>query len=74
MERLSLSWLHGTFGRRNGIKRYFRTLKDRLRGFYNNLNATARSILAIKAMAQIHAYSYNHLRVHQTIGAPPLGW
>jgi len=67
LSQFSLEWLHTTFGKRNAIERYFRTLKERLRGFYNNLNAKAKGILAIKAMAQILTYDYNHLRAHQTI-------
>jgi len=74
LSQFSLEWLHTTFGKRNAVERYFRTLKEHLRGFYNNLNAKARGILAIKAMAQVLAYDYNHLRAHQTIRAPPLGW
>jgi hypothetical protein len=45
-----------------------------LKGFYNNINAKARGMLAIKAISQILTYDYNYLKVHQTIGAPPLGW
>ena len=73
LSQFSLEWLHTTSGKRNAVERHFRTLKERLRGFYNDLNAKARGILAIKAMAQILAYDYNHLRAHQTIRAPPLG-
>ncbi|MGC8849253.1 MAG: hypothetical protein ACP5QI_02130 [Candidatus Bathyarchaeia archaeon] len=45
-----------------------------MKGFYNNLNAEARGLLAVNATAQIHAYGHNHLRAHQSLGAPPLGW
>jgi transposase-like protein len=74
LERLGLQWLHVTFGERNAIERCFRTLKERLRGFHCNLNAKARGPSAVEAMARILAYGYNHLRVHQTLGTPPLGW
>ncbi|MEM3693028.1 MAG: hypothetical protein QXI39_03295 [Candidatus Bathyarchaeia archaeon] len=74
LDRLGLKWIRVTFSRRNAIERYFRTLKERLRGFYNNLNAGSRGILAVEAMAKILAYGYNHLRVHQSLGTPPLGW
>ncbi|MEM2896588.1 MAG: DDE-type integrase/transposase/recombinase, partial [Candidatus Bathyarchaeia archaeon] len=57
LSQLSLEWLHLTFGKRNAIERYFRTLKERLKGFYNNINA--KSLLAVNAMAQILAYGYN---------------
>ncbi|MEM2897092.1 MAG: hypothetical protein QXG01_05935, partial [Candidatus Bathyarchaeia archaeon] len=66
----SLEWL--LLAKRNAIERYFRTLKERLKGFYNNINA--KSLLAVNAMAQILAYGYNHLRVHQSLGMPPVGW
>ena len=72
LSQIGLKWLHLTFGERNAIERYFRTLKERLKGFYNNINA--KSLLAINAMAQIFVYGYNYLRVHQSLGAPPLGW
>jgi hypothetical protein len=59
-----------TFGERNAIERYFRALKERIRGF----NLSARGPSAAEAMARILAYGHNHLRVHQTLGTPPLGW
>jgi transposase-like protein len=67
-----LKMAYATFGERNAIEHYFRTLKERLKGFYNNINA--KSPLAVNAMAQIMAYAYNNLRVHQSVGASPLGW
>ncbi|MEM2178799.1 MAG: hypothetical protein QW272_08290 [Candidatus Methanomethylicaceae archaeon] len=73
MNRLGLNYIHITFGKRNSIERYFRTLKERLKGFYNNINAKVRRILAINAMVQIFTYNYNYLRIHQTLGKTPLG-
>ncbi|MEM2178235.1 MAG: hypothetical protein QW272_05385 [Candidatus Methanomethylicaceae archaeon] len=71
LNKLGLNYIHITFGKRNSIERYFRTLKERLRGFYNNINA--KSILAINSMVQIFTYNYNYLRIHQTLGKTPLG-
>ncbi|MEM2260444.1 MAG: DDE-type integrase/transposase/recombinase [Candidatus Methanomethylicaceae archaeon] len=73
LNRLGLNYIHITFGKRNSIERYFRTLKERLKGFYNNINAKVRRILAINAMVQIFTYNYNYLRIHQTLGKTPLG-
>jgi len=39
LKRLGIEYLHETFGERNRIERLFRELKDRTRGFYNNVNA-----------------------------------
>jgi putative transposase len=39
LDRMGLRWLHVTFGYRNAIERFFRTLKERTRRFYNNLTS-----------------------------------
>ncbi|MFH7859564.1 MAG: hypothetical protein QXR03_01015 [Candidatus Aenigmatarchaeota archaeon] len=54
LNKLGLEYKHITFGKRNS--------KERLKGFYNNINA--KSILAINAMVQIFTYNYNYLRIH----------
>lgn len=73
LDRLGLKWIHVTFSRQNAIERYFRTLKEHLRGFYGSQNARSKRIMAVEAMAQILAYGYNYLRANQNLGALPLG-
>ncbi|MGQ9469239.1 MAG: DDE-type integrase/transposase/recombinase [Nitrososphaerales archaeon] len=71
LRQLSLPWIHVTFGPRNYIERWFRTLKERIRGFYN-INSKARGLLAVNSIIGILTYSYNGLRSHQSLRAPPI--
>ena len=71
LKSLGLKWKHITHGMRNRIERWFRTLKERTRRFYNNMNARKLGILSMKLFLNLYTYYYNNLRTHQTLGKPP---
>ena len=68
---LGLKWMHITHGLRNRIERWFRTLKERTKPFYNNMNARKLGILSMRLFLNLYTYHYNNLRTHQTLGKPP---
>ncbi len=68
---LGLSSMHVTHGLRNRVERWFRTLKERTRRFYNNMNARKPGLLPMKLFLNLYTYYYNNLRRHQTLGKPP---
>ena len=70
LDRYGLKWLRITFGERNCIERFFRTLKERTRRFYNNLPATRLDNL--ESYMNLFMTWYNHLRKHQGLGRIPL--
>jgi putative transposase len=70
LDRMGIRWLQVTFGYRNTIERFFRTLKERTRRFYNNLTSTRLDNL--QAFMNIFMLWYNHLRRHQGLGRVPL--
>ncbi|MEM2506621.1 MAG: hypothetical protein QXF61_06260 [Nitrososphaeria archaeon] len=73
LDGLGLKWIHVTFGNRNAIERYFRTLKERFRGFQNNLNTRSRRNNGYRSHGQdLGIWIYP--RAHQSLRAPPLGW
>ena len=72
LRQLNLPWIHVTFGPRSYIERWFRTLKERVRGFYQNINSKSRGILALNTLIQILTLGYNRLRSHQSLEAPPV--
>jgi len=45
------------------FERCFRTLKERVRGFYQNINSKTRGLLALNTLIQI--LGSNRLRSHQ---------
>ena len=64
-------WLHITFGERNVIERFLRTLEERTRRFYNNLPFDGLDNL--ETFLSLFMTWYNHLRKHQGLGRTPLG-
>ncbi len=71
LQSLGLKWKHITHGMRNRIERWFRTLKERTRGFYNNFPSRKRGIRCVKLFLETYTYYYNNLRTHQTLKRPP---
>jgi putative transposase len=53
------------------VERWFRTLKERTKAFYNNFPAGRSGIKNVKLFLQTFTYWYNNLRIHQTLGKPP---
>lgn len=58
---MGLPWRHVTFGLRNRIERWFRTLKERIRRFYNNF-PSRKGLACVKLFLETFMYWYNHLR------------
>jgi transposase-like protein len=56
LERLGITYFQETFGNRNRIERWFREMKERTKGFYNNVNAkTSKSLEElVTEIAAIH--------------------
>ena len=56
LDRLGITYIHETFGKRNRIERWFREMKNRTKRFHNNINAkTLKSIEElITAIAAMH--------------------
>ena len=54
---------------RNAIERFFRTLNERTRRFYNNLPSTR--IDDLSSFMDIFMLWYNHLRRHQILVRTP---
>jgi putative transposase len=69
LDRMGIRWLHITFGYRNVIERFFRTMKERTRHFYNNLPSDRMDNL--ESFLNLFMAWYNHLRRHQTLGCVP---
>ncbi|TLY14452.1 MAG: transposase [Thaumarchaeota archaeon] len=59
-----------TFGETNVIERFFRTLKERTRRFYNKLPSDRLDNL--ETFLSLFMTWYNHLRKHQGLGRTPL--
>jgi len=45
-------------------------LKERVRGFYQNINSKTRGLPALNTLIQ--TLGYNRLRSHQSLKAPPV--
>lgn len=70
LDRMSIRWLHITFGETNAIERFFRTLKERTRRFYNNLPST--KLDNFQSFMSLFMLWYNNLRKHQGLGSIPV--
>jgi transposase-like protein len=57
---------------RNRIERWFRTLKERTKLFYNNVNSK-RGMYRLSPFLNLFMLWYNYLRWHQGIRATPGG-
>jgi len=71
LQALGLEWIHRTFGERNRIERWFRTMKARTRRFFNNFSVRKKPIFKIKLFIRLFALWYNFIRPHQTLKRPP---
>jgi len=71
LQALGLEWMHRTFGERNRIERWFRTMKARTRRFFNNFPVRKKPIFKIKLFIRLFVLWYNFIRPHQTLKRPP---
>ena len=63
-----LKFINLTFGLRNYIEGFFRTLKERARRFCLNFPGGMRRL---REFLQLFKFWYNHLRIHLSLGQPP---
>jgi transposase-like protein len=70
LDRMGIRWLHVTLGYINAIERFFRTLKERTRRFYNNL--TSDRLYNLQSFMDVLMLWYKHLRKHQGLGKIPM--
>ena len=56
MDRLGITYIHETLGKRNRIERWFREMKDRTKRFHSNINAKTLKSLEelVTAIAAMH--------------------
>ncbi|WP_175059168.1 IS6 family transposase [Thermococcus sp. 2319x1] len=66
---LGLSFVHVTFGPRNSIERWFRTVKERTKRFWNNFRSG--DWRRVHRFVFLFAFWYNFVRVHSRFGDPP---
>jgi len=71
IQALGLQWEHRTFGMRNRIERWFRTMKARTRRFFSTFPVRKKPIFKIKLFIRLFAIWYNLIRPHQTLKRPP---
>ena len=69
-QALGVEWVHKTFGERNRIERWFRTVKARTRRFFNNFPVRKTPIFKIKLFIRLFVLWYNFIRPHQTLKSP----
>jgi len=69
LEWLGVDWVPLTFSVRNYIERWYRTLKDRTKRFYNNfgIRDESRAIKRVERFVHMFAYWYNRMRPHETL-------
>jgi putative transposase len=68
-EWFNVEWMPLTFNIRNYIERWYRTLKDRTKRFYNNfgIRDDSRAIKRVERFVHLFAYWYNRMRPHETL-------
>ncbi len=66
---LGLDYLHVTFGPRNSVERWFRTLKERTKRFWNNFRG--KDWRRVHRFVFLFAFWYNFVRIHSSFGDPP---
>jgi transposase-like protein len=66
---LRLGYLHVTFGPRNSVERWFRTLKERTKRFWNNFRG--KDWRRVHRFVFLFAFWYNFVRIHSSFGDPP---
>jgi len=69
LERFGFVFAHMTRGLRNYIERWFLTLKERTKRFYNKF--TGRRTLEAEKFLELFIFWYNCLREHMTLRRTP---
>jgi putative transposase len=60
LERLGITYIQETFGKRNRIERWFKEMKERTKRFYNNINA--KTLKSLEELATAIAAMHNIIR------------
>ncbi|MBP1912036.1 IS6 family transposase [Thermococcus stetteri] len=66
---LGLAYVHVTFGPRNCVERWFRTVKERTKRFWNNFRSS--DWRGVQRFIFLFAFWYNFVRIHSRFNAPP---
>ena len=66
---LGLDFVHVTFGPRNSVERWFRTVKERTKRFWNNFRSN--DWRRVQKFVFLFAFWYNFVRRHSRFNAPP---
>jgi len=66
---LGLDYLHVTFGPRNSVERWFRTVKEQTKRFWNNFRSN--DWRKVQKFVFLFAFWYNFARPHSRFGGPP---
>jgi len=68
-KNLGLGFVHVTFGPRNSVERWFRSVKERTKRFWNNFRSNEWR--RVHRFVFLFAFWYNFVRVHSWFGEPP---
>jgi putative transposase len=60
LDRLGITYIHETFGKRSRIERWFREMKNRTKMFYNDINA--KTLRSLEELATAIAAMHNIIR------------
>jgi putative transposase len=60
LDRLGITYIHETLGKRNRIERWFREMKNRTKRFYNNINT--KNLKSIEELVTTIAATHNIIR------------
>jgi putative transposase len=60
LDRLGITYIHETFGKRNRIKRWFREMKERTKRFHKNVNS--KTLKSLEELATAIAAMHNTIR------------
>jgi len=66
---LGLNSVHRTFGSRNCVERWFRTVKERTKRFWNNFRS--KDWRGVHRFVFLFAFWYNFIRIHSRFDSPP---
>jgi transposase-like protein len=76
LDRLGITYIHETLGKRNRIERWFREMKNRTKRFYNNVNS--KTLKSLEELVTAIAAMHNIIKAGGgeviLTGHYPLGW
>ena len=63
LDRLGITYIHETLGKRNRIERWFREMKNRTKRFYNNINT--KNLKSLEELVTAIAAMHNIIRLEE---------